>query len=349
MATRTPHMSPPPVDRRRPGLVWPVRIDPAGVIGPTRGQARGPRWTRGSHGFYLPSDLDPALATDQRIVTAAALLPTGGAVTGWAALRWLGTRHLDGHRSQEELPVPLAVPPDTIKSRQGIVLARDAHLRSTLVEVDGLTVSTPAAAAAFEVRHAHSLPEAVAVLDRVAAADLASLDELRAFAESLAGRRWVSRLDLAIGYAEENCWSPTETTMRLRWRTLGLTHVVCNRPVFDRDGRFLGTPDLLDLDAGVVGEYDGGLHLAGAQRAKDIRREGVFRRAGLEYVEMVAADLRDPADFDQRTRDAVARAVRLERQWTIEPPPGWVETHTVQLRRNLSEWDRVRFLRWQTG
>jgi len=39
------------------------------------------------------------------------------------------------------------------------------------------------------------------------------------------------------------------------------------------------------------------LHLAGKQRAKDIRREGDLRAVGLEYVTMVSADLRDQSGF----------------------------------------------------
>lgn len=83
--------------------------------------------------------------------------------------------------------------------------------------------------------------------------------------------------------------------------------------------------------------------------AKDIRREATFRRAGLEYVEMVAADLADPRDFLRRTDDARRRAAGLVRGWTLTPPTGWVETHTVELRRSLEPWQRARFLRWQAG
>lgn len=349
MARRTQHMTPPPVDRRRPGLVWPVHVDPAGLTGPTRAQARGAYWVRETFGLYLPAGLDPALRVDQRIVTAAALLPPGGAITGWAALRWGGARHLDGTRGNSVLPVTVAVPPSTRDTRPGIAISSARHLRSRLVEVDGLTLTSYEAATAFEVRHAASLVEAVAVIDRACAADLVSLAELRAHRRELAGARWVRRLDAAIELADENAWSPMESVMRLSWRDLGISSVVCNRPIFARDGTFLGTPDLLDVETGLVGEYDGSFHLAGHQRAKDIRREGAFRRVGLEYVEMVAADQRDPSDFARRTLDARARATASSRAWTLVPPPGWVETHTVERRRALSAGQRARFLRWQAS
>ena len=340
-------MAPPGVDSRRPGLVWPVAIDPAGVHGPTAAQARGQSWWSPTRGLYLPSGLDPELATDQRIVTAAALLPAGGAVTGWAALRWRGARYLD-----DPVPVAVAVPGGRIRSRAGVRVTGEQHLLRGAGEIDGLTVSSAVAATTYEVRHASSLAEAVALIDRVAAADLASLAELADYAEGvLPGARWVSRMRTALQYADENCWSPTETTMRLVWRALGITNVVCNRAVFDRAGRFVGTPDLLDLDTGLVGEYDGSLHLAGRQREKDIRREADFRRIGLEYVEMVAADLRETSDFRRRTMDARTRALAISgpREWTVEPPPRWTPTHTVELRRALDPWQRDRLLRWQIG
>ena len=49
-------------------------------------------------------------------------------------------------------------------------------------------------------------------------------------------------------------WSPMETRMRLRLGARrGLPEAAANRPVFDRSGRLIGTPDLIDPDAGVVG------------------------------------------------------------------------------------------------
>jgi len=329
--------------------MWPVAIDANGVTGPTPAQARGRHWEPSTRGLYLPVDRDPALVVEQRIVTAAALLPDDGAVTGWGALKWAGARHLDGTRGRHELAVDLAVPGPVIRSRPGIRLTEELHLRRETIELDGLTLSAHVASVAFAVRHATTLEEAVAIIDRACAADLVSIAEMRAFRQSLAGRRWVSRLDAAVNLAVENCWSPMETVLRLCWRSMGITNVACNRPVFALDGTFLGTPDVLDIDTGTAGEYDGELHLAGRQRAKDIRREGVFRRHGLEYVEMMASDLRDTADFRRRTTDARRRAATLSRNWTLTSPPRWIETHTVEQRRALTPWQRDRFLRWQAS
>src|SRR5215207_7110100 len=84
----------------------PVRIDPAGRTGPTRGAARGPRWRRTAEGLYVPAAVDDALV-EQRIVEQGARLH-GGVVTGWAALRLLGGGYFDGlaRHGRTRLPVP---------------------------------------------------------------------------------------------------------------------------------------------------------------------------------------------------------------------------------------------------
>ncbi len=158
----------------------------------------------------------------------------------------------------------------------------------------------------------------------------------------------IRRMREALADMDENAWSPTEVAMRQMWcRLAGLPRPACNHPVFDLAGRHIGTPDLLDAVAGVVGEYDGALHLEGAQRARDVRREGVFRAVGLEYVTMLAADLAEPAGFVTRLLQAYARAARMpvaDRVWTDRLPAWWTPTFTVEQRRGLDQRQRERFL-----
>jgi hypothetical protein len=340
--TRRPHAVPIPVSPSRPGLVWPAAVDPSGHLGPTRAQARTARCRRTSWGYYLPADLDPALGVEQRIVSAGWLVMGVGAVTGWAGLRWCGEKWLD------EGAVTLAVPRTGLREQQGIAVSTERVEDDEVVCVDGLAVTSPVRSVTFAARHAEDLAAAVSVLDRAAAADLVSLAEARQYAdERLSGATGIGQLRDAVELAAENSWSPMETEMRLLWRRAGLVHVLCNTPVFDVSGRHLGTPDLLDPVRGLVGEYDGSEHLSGERRASDIKREGAFRRAGLEYVEMVAADRRDPGGFLMRTTDALARVDPTGRRWTLTTPSWWKRTETVDQRRALSPRDRERLLRWQ--
>jgi hypothetical protein len=121
--------------------------------------------------------------------------------------------------------------------------------------------------------------------------------------------------------------------------------------VFSLDGRLLGVADLLDVEAGVVGEYDGGEHAGAMRRSKDATREGGLRDHGLEVFRVTGYDLRDPASVARRMHAARARA-RWEpveqRRWTIEPPPGWARSVSIDeilderdIRRESAEaWAR---------
>jgi hypothetical protein len=115
--------------------------------------------------------------------------------------------------------------------------------------------------------------------------------------------------------------------------------------VFDRVGRHIGTPDLLDEEAGVVIEYDGALHLAGTRRRRDRDREEAFRRAGLEYLMIMAGDeLPSIVARMRRTREEALHSPK-RRDWTIELPHWWIPTFTVEQRRALDPAERDRWLR----
>ncbi|WP_017933032.1 hypothetical protein [Nocardioides sp. Iso805N] len=347
MATAATDFEPPEFHPRRPGLVRPVSIDPAGQLGPTRGQTMSGAWRRTGHGLYLPAHIDGG-GLDQRLVEIGTALPAQSALTGWAALHWLGAPWTEGTAGDgSRLPVPILVPNHRTRSRPGVLITAERFRPGWIHDVDGLPITAALASVCFEARHAPSLEQAVRWLDIALAADLVSLETLAAYAPLLTAWTGVQQLRDAMALACENSWSPMETEMRLLWVLRLQRHsVVANHPVFV-DGRFIGTPDLLDVEAGVVGEYDGALHLEGQRRAMDIRREGIFRRVGLEYVMMTSADRRDPSDFLLRARDAIARAARQPgpRRWTIDPPPRWIATTTVAARLALSAEQRARLLR----
>ncbi|MEI7059314.1 hypothetical protein WBG06_26065 [Nocardioides sp. CCNWLW239] len=352
MSPRPAHVQPPEMVGR-PGLVRPVRVDRAGMGGPTPKQARGRGWRRSSRGFYVPAHVDPD-SPQQRVLEASVLVPEDGALTGWAALAWRGVRWVDGcDEGGHPRPVAVVTPGCRVRARPGIEVSHERLLRGERESHDGVVITGPLRSTAFEVRRAPSPLEAVRWLDLVLASDLISLKEMSAYADELTAWAGIDRLRWALRCADENVWSPAEVDLRLTWAVrMGLTDIVCNRPVFDLEGRHIGTPDVLDLQAGVVGEYDGELHLVGRQRAKDLRREGAFRRAGLEYVTMVASDRGDPSDFIRRTWEARTRARRTpvsERGWTLTPPPWWVPTNTVAERRALTDRQRRRFLRLRAG
>lgn len=338
--------------RRIRGHAVPCPIDPAGIAGPTRGEAYGPGWRRTSRGLYVPATAE-APDVEQRIVEASAVLPWYGGVTGWAALRWLGALWFSGEAADGSvLPVDLATMGCDIRPQQGIRISEERLDPTELMHVDDVSLTTPLRSATFAMRYAAGVRAAVVVADMSMYADLfTSIELVRHY--------WVHRsytgnpqMLEAAGLAEENSWSPMETlALRLPWvLDAELPRPLCNRPVFDLEGRHVGTPDLLDEEAGVVGEYDGPVHLAGHRRGVDVRREAAFRRLGLETFVVTAADAGRRDDVVRRMLDARSRA-RFEapstRAWTIEPPPWWTSTDTVAARRALDDDQRSRFLAYR--
>lgn len=340
----------------RPGLLLPARLDPEGLTGPTRAQAQRGTVRRTSRGFYLPATVTND-DVDQRIVEASVLLPPGCALTGWAALRWRGGRWFSGlSASGAQLPVPLLVGTRDIRPRPGIRVVAESVDPALVTEIDGVRVHDPRAAVSFEMRYAHQrwLPAAVVPLDMAAYSDLVTIDEVDQFLTP-GQNSWtgVPLARQAIGYAEENSWSPQESAMRMTivWNG-GRKAPLANRPVFDLNGRHLATPDLIDPRNGVVAEYDGRDHLERERRNADIVREELLRDHGLEPVTMTAADRRDPVPFIYRMIAAHRRANARPpsaRLWTLTPPPGWIATHTVAARRALPPSDRARLLRYRAG
>jgi hypothetical protein len=325
-----------------------VRGDEAGMTGPTPKQARGPSWRRTGHGLYVPAYVE--LTTEQRIVEAAAVLPAYGGVTGWAGLNWLGGRWFGGVRHGRDRPVTLGVADRSIRPQPlfGITTSEERMSPRELMVHRGLRVTTAMKSLFFEMRYAASETEAVQYADMAAYDDLVSRAELVAFVAINPG--WTG-IDLARAGAEdmdENAWSPLEVTMRRVWEhDAELPRPWCNRPVFDLNGRHLGTPDLIDPVVGVLGEYNSALHLEGTRRSIDVDREARFRAAGLECVEMITGDLANPFPFIGRLRDAYVRAARIpvaDRRWTLEPPGWWVSTFTVERRRTLTQDQREQLL-----
>lgn len=330
---------------KRPGLLVPRPVDPNGLTGPTPKQARGPRFRTTSRGLFVSAEADPD-RPEQRTVEAHAAMLLDSWVTGWAALRWHGGYWFDGllRDGRTRRPVPVVTPIDQTPPA-GVQPVREVLLADERQVVDGLTVTTPVRSLFHEVRRARSLRAAVWAIEMAAYNDLVSLLELEEFLARHKGWRGVVQGRAAVRLADENSLSPRETDLNWLWVVeAGLPAPRRNAPIFDLDGRHLGTPDFLDEEAGLVVEYDGEAHLEARRRRRDRDRELAFRRAGLEYLTVLAGD-RDQTvierlnEFRQR-----ALASNDTRAWTLEQPHWWVPTDTVAQRRALLPHERAIWL-----
>lgn len=344
---------PPAFHSKRPGLVAPVRIDPTGLVGPTERQARGLHWRKTSRGLYVPAGIEQIV--EQRILEAAAVLPEVGGLTGWASLRWLGGDWFDGLdlRGSALLPVDLATCYQDIRSQPGYVVHQERLGPAELIDCDGVRTTTAVRSLCFMMRYASNVRIAVQFADMAAYSDLVSFDECAAYVALHPGWTGIPQAREALPLMEENSWSKLETWMRLVWMLdAGFPRPLCNQPIFDRFGHHIATPDILDPESGTYGEYDGAMHLEGRRRARDEARGNTLRNAGLEGFTLMAADLPHPQRAAQRMVDARGRAKwepESRRTWTIKPPGWWTPTHTVELRRRLTDQERTRFLRRTTS
>jgi hypothetical protein len=302
---------------------------------------------RSSHGFFVPRYVE--LTPEQRVAEAGALVVAPAAVTGWGAMAWLRSRWFTGLEGDGETPrpVPIAQPRRLVRPQPLVTLCEERFDHREVIVDDGLRITNAVRSTCFEMRYASHLRAAVVILSMAAYNDHVSIDEVEAWALRHPSYTGIDQCRRAVSLADENAWSPAEVEMVLDWTELVGFRPLMNRPLFDLGGRHIGTPDVIDPRTGVIGEYDGPLHLSGARRAVDLKRQADFERHGLFPVTMVAADRRDQSAWQERMRAAYARAERTpatERQWTLEPPSWWVPTWTVEQRRSLSEQQRLRWL-----
>lgn len=283
-----------------------------------------------SRGLYVPAGVDRSLP-EQRILEQAARLPRGAAVSGWAALRIRGARYFDGLAvdGRTQLPVPLLVPTRTrLTARPGAAVVRSDDGLAGLEVVHGVPCVPPVRAVYDQVRLGASLREAVVVVDMAVAANLASLREIDEAIAEWAGNRGIELLRRARALAVDRSASPMESRFRLIWvLDAGLPTPRCNWPVADREGRYVGKPDLLDEHLGIVGEYDGRDHRGRERHRQDVGRADGFARVGLECATVVGGDIADRALVVRRIRDAIERrrSSTRPRAWLLKanPPPLW--------------------------
>lgn len=320
----------------------PVPIDPSGQAGPTRGQANGPRWQKTSHGLYVSMTVDRSLP-EQRILEQSMRL-SGGAVTGWASCRMHRANFFDGLRRDglTPLPVPLNCGPlHQIRRLAGDDLIRDILNPGEIVSIAGVPCTVVLRATFDAMRYAPSAREAVVALDMMAAAARTSIRRMREYVEAHPAWTGVQRARDAIGLADELGRSPQETRLRLMWQLdAGRPRPLVNPPLFDRQGRLLGYPDLIDVEAGVVGEYDGEDHRDAIRHSHDVGRESTFRDHDLEVLRVTGPDMRNVQLVCERIHSAFRRARRVppaRRSWTLDPPSWWPAQATLDQLLDLRD------------
>ena len=292
------------------------------------------RWRRTSRGLYVPGGLDPTPV--QRILEAAALMPPGSTLGGWAAAYAHGAFQLDG-LGPRMVPQPVVICLPRALHRPPLPGVR--YLRPLLTEVEQVDVAglsfTSALRTALDLAcWATDLTEAVVALDVLLQAGLVGPVDLAQASATLDGRRGARQARAAIGLARPGARSPGETRLRMLYVLgVGAPTPLINPQVTDLSGRLLGLPDLLDPEAGLVLEYDGSTwagsvrtagHRDAGQHREDNVREERFERTGLRVVRADGSDVCSyPRLLTRRMTAARTEGLardRREDRWRVRPP-----------------------------
>ena len=174
-----------------------------------------------------------------------------------------------------------------------------------------------------EMRSRKRLFDSVVAMDMALLAGLTTIDAMVEYVAGRGGWAGVPLVRKALELADPHSASPPEVRLRLLWQvSMKLPRLLVNVGVFDRAGVFVGYPDLLDVEAGLVIEYDGADHLPEKRRSKDVDREGAFLDLGLEVVHVVALDMRHQKKLADRLVRARRRARFVPeeaRRWVLKP------------------------------
>jgi hypothetical protein len=298
------------------------------ATGITRSMTRGPSWRRTSRGFFVPAGEVSTPA--QRIVDAAPLIPIGGALAGWAAAYVHGVDVLDGRSPISLAPLPITI---CLGSASGRTNAASVRYTRDLLPSEHQVIRhalpvTSAVRTAFDGgRWASDLVESVVFIDQIAHALDLDVPALTAFSAEVGPVRGVRQFRRALEFVDAASASPWESRLRMFYMLrAGLPRPQVNIPVFTLDGKFVGIPDLLDVEAGLATEFDGQDHRKRRQHRDDNLREEGLEEVNLVVCRVDSLDMRSRLALSDRLQRRYAQGMRRDRSqdaWTLQQPEWW--------------------------
>ncbi|HEX2809740.1 MAG TPA: hypothetical protein VHN80_26550, partial [Kineosporiaceae bacterium] len=271
--------------------------------GLTEADLQGPTWSRLSYGMYSWDATAPDLRG--QLLRVGSLVPPGGALGGWAAAYLYGAIDLDGTTdSGVQLPVVVCAGRHETCRRGGeqVVIWRSDLADDDVIQLDGVPITAPKRSG-FDIsrlspftgkagRSTQDAEEALVLFDALLRTGMVTTQDVAAYGAGHPRRAGMRQSRLVLGNADEATRSCQETRFRRLWMVAAeLPRPLVNQPIADLEGRFVAEADLMDPDAGLVGEYDGAHHSGAARRSADHVRAESLDALGLTVVRVTAPDL----------------------------------------------------------
>ncbi len=262
-------------------------------LGVSRREREGPLWQSLRRGVHAWHGLD---ASDPDVRIAAALVDRPEAVLGgWASLRTQGVDRVDGRTGpggSSLVPVLLHVGPSgRTRPTVGLDVDRGRLDPRDVLEVSGVRV-TGASLAVLTVAAQHGAEEGLVAADAAVRCGLTSPAALADRVGSMGRTRGVPAARVVAALVDRRAASAPESRLRYVWVVeAGLARPEVNPMLVDRDGLVVASPDLLDTEAAMAGEYDGSHHRELRQHTADNEREEDIERLGVAVVRATSVDL----------------------------------------------------------
>jgi hypothetical protein len=134
-----------------------------------------------------------------------------------------------------------------------------------------------------------SLTEATVIVDMALQTGIVHLPDFESWARTRRGGRGLINLRSVATHAEPMSESPMETRLRMLLVLAGLPRPAAQVSIHDRNGRFVGRPDLYYAERLLGLEYDGGTHRENL--AEDNRRQNRLLEEGIRLLRFTAGDV----------------------------------------------------------
>lgn len=277
-------------------MAGPFTLSDALRAGLDRWHLEGANWRRMGPTVYVWAGLPDT--SELKIEAVRRRVPPIAVFSGLTAA-WL--HGLDVPCEPIEVTIPKGIGGS---ARKGFVIRRAAVAAGDIVNVRGKR-ATSLLRTLSDVSSRLSMTEAVVVVDMALHAGLASLADLNALCVARAHRVGVANLRRIAGFAEPAAESPMESRLRMALVLGGLPRPQAQISLHDKQGRFVGRPDLYYPDHRLGIEYDGAIHRQSL--ADDNRRQNRLTAAGFRLLRFTAGDvLQNPDSVRTQVRAMLA-------------------------------------------